>query len=436
MGRNRHGLQMERAIQAPLLRALRRGQQTDPWGSGGKGAQKGQSASKGHQPEQAPKGHQSGKGQQQGPGHAEQPRRGTPQDRGRIAMATTLWPFCHDARGEELDQDPIEQFTETEAESEDPIELFTDDGLVGDASSSSSSMASGSQQPHHGGEQRFGLEEMEMRKERPWDMPTFQDFPYLKASDQWTSALPGWLIRIHGKKRTPLFHPLHQMNEMEINRATVIFLEDGAKIIKHDQWAFAQQGPEEAKGKQWRGFTFFKLKAMGTGLHAGIPEGDEHGDEVENTGEIQLGSSSKGRDPLRPERKATESRTASLLEKPLVLHLNNHQKVKREKTSKEPSPQKPIRRIRPQRDLVVGVMNMMMFVKVMWFLVMKLKMMMGVLNWFMKQFPLSMVSSLCHVRNMDQVNRHFAPCVCAWRRWRRPTRASQRTWALTSLSRP
>ena len=138
-------------------------------------------------------------------------------------------------------------------------------------------MASGSQQLHHGGEQRFGLEEMEMRKERPWDMPTFQDFPYLKASDQWTSALPGWLIRIHGKKRTPLFHPLHQMNEMvnemEINRTTVIFLEDGTKIIKHDQWASAQQVPEEAKGKQWRGFTFFKLKAMGTGLHAGIPEG-------------------------------------------------------------------------------------------------------------------------------------------------------------------
>ena len=110
---------------------------------------------------------------------------------------------------EEHDQDPIEQFTETEAESEDPIELFTDDGSAGGASSSSSSMASGSQQPHHGGEQRFGLEEREMRKERPWDMPAFQDFPYLKASDQWTNTLPGWLIRIHGKKRARLFHPLH-----------------------------------------------------------------------------------------------------------------------------------------------------------------------------------------------------------------------------------
>ena len=124
-------------------------------------------------------------------------------------MATTWRPFSSDAREEEPQHDPIEQFTETEEELQDPIELFTDDGSVGDASSSSSSMASGFQRPHHGGDQRFGLEEMEMRADRPWDLPTFQTFPYLKGCDQWTNAFTGWLIRIHGKKRARLFHPLH-----------------------------------------------------------------------------------------------------------------------------------------------------------------------------------------------------------------------------------
>ena len=186
MGRNRHGLQLERAITAPPCAF--------------------ELFEKGNKPIRGGVGHQSGKGQQQGPGPAEPPRRGTPQDRGHIAW----WPFGHDARGEELDQDPIEQFTEADEKSIDPIEMFSDDGSVGDASSSSSSMASGSQQPHHGGEQRFGLEEMEMRKERPCDLPTFQKLPYLKASDQWTNVLPGWLIRIHGKKRARLFHPLHR----------------------------------------------------------------------------------------------------------------------------------------------------------------------------------------------------------------------------------
>ena len=113
------------------------------------------------------------------------------------------------------------------------------------------------------------------------------------------------------------------MNEMEINCTTVIFLEDGTRIIKHDQWASAQQVPEEAKGKQWKGFTFFKMKSMAKGQQAGIPEGDDEGTRSRTRGKSKWIHPQRGRDPLRPERKATESRTASLVEKTLVLGLNN-----------------------------------------------------------------------------------------------------------------
>ena len=39
-----------------------------------------------------------------------------------------------------------------------------------------------------GGEHRYGLDERRLREEHPWDLPTFQTFPYLQASDQWTHA--------------------------------------------------------------------------------------------------------------------------------------------------------------------------------------------------------------------------------------------------------
>ena len=306
--------------------------------------------------------------------------------------------------------------------------MFSDDGSVGDASSSSSSMASGVQQPHHGGEQRYGLEEMEMRKERPWDLPTFQKFRYLKASDQWTHAFPGWLIRTHGKKRTRLFHPVHRntpkVNEMEINRTTVIFLEDGTRIIKHDQWASAQQVPEEVKGKQWRGFTFFKLKSMARGQQAGIPEGDENGDEVEDTREIQMGSSSKGKGPPSTGAKGYRIEDSISGGKGPGSSSQQPPKSERENHQKELSPQKPIKRVLPQRDLAVGVMVMMMFLKVRWYLVMKLKMMMGVLNLFMIRFPHGMFnlnplhSMLCGM--VQKISLLFA--LCAWQRWSALTR--------------
>jgi hypothetical protein len=69
-------------------------------------------------------------------------------------------------------------------------------------------------------------------------------------------------------------------------------LEDGYRVIKHDEWVSSHQVPAEANGKQWRGFTFFKLKSGHSGQHDGIPEGDEHGDEIEDMGEIQLDPSS------------------------------------------------------------------------------------------------------------------------------------------------
>lgn len=90
----------------------------------------------------------------------------------------------------------------------DTTESFSDDGSVGGASASSSSTASGLQQAEQ--ERRYGLDEKRIREERPWDLPTLQTFPYLKASGQWTHALPGWLVRIHGNKRSRLFHPLHR----------------------------------------------------------------------------------------------------------------------------------------------------------------------------------------------------------------------------------
>ena len=53
---------------------------------------------------------------------------GIPFEHGMIQPGAKQPPRAPQAHGEEHDQDPIEQFTETEAESEDPIELFTDDG--------------------------------------------------------------------------------------------------------------------------------------------------------------------------------------------------------------------------------------------------------------------------------------------------------------------
>ena len=111
-----------RADPTPCLRALRRGHQTDPWGSAGHGEQAGQD----HGDQKGSKGSmlsslvisrcsKSGKGkgsktkegnQHYAAGHHQVPkaaqpkRRGDVHERGRIAVATTWWPFGHDAQGE------------------------------------------------------------------------------------------------------------------------------------------------------------------------------------------------------------------------------------------------------------------------------------------------------------------------------------------------
>lgn len=173
----------------------------------------------------------------------------------------------------ELDHDPIEQFSEKES-SEDRIELFSEDGSAGDALASSASTArglhqqepEGDHQREQGGDHQPGQGDMELRRERLWELPTFQEFPYLKASDQWTSMLPGWMVRIHGKKRARLFHPLHRStpkkDQLGIHRTTVLFLDDGTRVVKSDEWVSSHQVPEELRGQQWKGFTFFKLKAI------------------------------------------------------------------------------------------------------------------------------------------------------------------------------
>ena len=172
---------------------------------------------------------------------------------------------------------------------------------------------------------------------------------------------------------------------------------------------------------------------MGTGLHAGIPEGDEHGDEVENTGEIRSGSSSKGKGSSSTGAKGYGIEDNISGGKNPGSSSQQPPKGEKKKPLKEPSPQKPTRRVLPQRDLVVGVMNMMMFVKVMWFLVMKLKMMMGVLNWFMIRFPHGMF-------NLNP--RHSMPCgmvqilslhfdLCAWHQWSGRARRRARTLKMT-----
>ena len=63
----------------------------------------------GNQHDQAPEGHQFGIDHQHGPGAAQPKRRGNPHERGSIAVATTWWPFGHDAHGGELDHDRSEQ---------------------------------------------------------------------------------------------------------------------------------------------------------------------------------------------------------------------------------------------------------------------------------------------------------------------------------------
>eukprot|EP00435_Cladocopium_sp_Y103_P042356 s1047_g11.t1 len=108
------------------------------------------------------------------------------------------------------------------------------------------------------------------REARKWELTTFQNVPYLKASDQWNRAVPGWLIRIHGKKRSRLFHPLHHKTpnlELHEERTTILFTEDNIRLVRKDRWtsSSAVKNPEETHGKQWKGLTFFRVKPRNMG---------------------------------------------------------------------------------------------------------------------------------------------------------------------------
>ena len=129
-------------------------------------------------------------------------------------------------------------------------------------------------------------DQREVERERPWEMQMLQEFPYQTDADQWSGILSGWLIRLHGRKRTRLFNPLNRrtpnMKNLSINRTTVLFLDDGTRLVKHDEWVSAHKRPDGINGQQWRGFTFFKLKSNELGQHGGIQEEQEQ-EEVEFT---------------------------------------------------------------------------------------------------------------------------------------------------------
>ena len=255
-------------------------------------------------------------GHHQEPKAAQPKRRGDVHERGRIAVATTWWPFGHDAQGEELDHDPIEQFSEKES-SEDRIELFSEDGSAGDALAPPASTArglhqqepEGDHQREQGGDHQPGQGDMELRRERLWELPTFQEFPYLKASDQWTSMLPGWMVRKHGKKRARLFHPLHRStpkkDQLGIHRTTVLFLDDGTRVVKSDEWVSSHQVPEELRGQQWKGFTFFKLEA----IEDNVVEGKGSGVSTPKQPQNEKGSNQKGTTSSKTNKKGSTEGT-------------------------------------------------------------------------------------------------------------------------------
>ena len=71
--------------------------------------------------------------------------------------------------------------------------------------------------------------------------------------------------------------------QLGINRTTVLFLDDGTRVVKWDELVSSHQVPEETRGQQWRGLAFFKLKSGEVGQQAVIPEGEEQAAEVAQT---------------------------------------------------------------------------------------------------------------------------------------------------------
>eukprot|EP00435_Cladocopium_sp_Y103_P022384 s1820_g5.t1 len=129
-----------------------------------------------------------------------------------------------------------------------------------------------------------------LKKEHQWHLSQ-------GCSDQWSRAVPGWLIRIHGKKRSRLFHPLHHKTpnlELDEERTTILFTEDDIRVERKYRWTSSSgmKTPEETHGKQSRGFTFFRVKPRATRATLGDDpvEDDRWGDEMVGGDEGSVGS--------------------------------------------------------------------------------------------------------------------------------------------------
>ena len=124
------------------------------------------------------------------------------------------------------------------------------------------------QEDADGGEQS-DQDQKEVERERPWEMQMFQEFPYQKEADQWSGICSGWMIRLHGKKRTRLFNPSQRrtvnVNDLGINRTTVLFLDDGTRLVKHDEWTSGHRMPDGVHGRQLEKFHVLQAEGQQAG---------------------------------------------------------------------------------------------------------------------------------------------------------------------------
>ena len=101
-----------------------------------------------------------------------------------------------------------------------------------------------------------------------WMLPRFQ-VPVVKSSDQWdlTYMDRGWAIRVHGKARKRLYHPVHGTVPFDVallssERMTSRFLVNGGHHrLLHDDWRDSTRTSDDAS---WRGYTFFRLVRSAT----------------------------------------------------------------------------------------------------------------------------------------------------------------------------
>ena len=119
--------------------------------------------------------------------------------------------------------------------------------------------------PRSSSERRPGLEQEEFL---PWLSARFQA-PVVNSSDQWdlTFMNQGWAVRVHGKARKRLYHPVHGTVPFDVallssERVTSRFLVNGGhRRVLHDDWRDSTRTSDDAS---WRGYTFFRLTQSAT----------------------------------------------------------------------------------------------------------------------------------------------------------------------------